>query len=69
MSDVIIDLEEIDYIQSRRLRINRMDLGEAIFMRNGIIIDVPKSKREDFEFTGLNNIDFYTSGYMFAKPD
>ncbi len=54
----IIDLDEADYIQDRRRRINGVKIMDAVFLRGGKIIAVPDMVRTEFRFTGLSTIDF-----------
>lgn len=58
-----IDIEYIYWLQRRRKEINELDLGEIQFYEEGVRIAIPKNIIKDFELTGLNNIDFITSGY------
>jgi len=61
--DNIIDLDEVEYIQSRRRRINSISVLDAVFMKDGTVIRVPNREREEFKYTGLSNIDFISSDF------
>jgi hypothetical protein len=59
-----VDLEEIELIMKMRKRINEVLLSEIEWYENGEKLDINKEEIEDFEFTGLNNIDFVTTGWL-----
>ena len=54
----IIDLDEIRTVLTKRGRINRIDVREAVFIYKNKEVKVSKKMREDWRFTGLNTIDF-----------
>lgn len=56
-----IDLNEVARITERRNAINAMDLRTARFVRAGKEIKVSDEQREEWKFTGLNNIDLAIS--------
>ena len=58
-----IAIEYIEWLASERQKINKTPLDEIEFFKNGMKVDISKKMIEDFEFTGLNNIDFITSGF------
>jgi len=58
-----INLEEIQKHLNQRKRWNSVPLGEIEFYEKGEKIEIPKEVVEKFELTGLNNIDFISSGY------
>ncbi len=51
------------WLQDQRNAINAADLGDIDFMEDGEKVDIPKEKIKEWEFTGLNNTDFITSGF------
>ena len=59
----VVTLEEIESIQKRRAEINGYDLNNIRFTLKGELLNIDDSIRNEFNFTGLNNIDFITSGY------
>lgn len=59
----IIDLDEVVEIAQKRSRINDIDILDAVFVRNGVVIDVDTKTREDFKFTGLCTIEFVLSDF------
>ncbi len=59
-----VNLQEIDDIIKRKDKINKLDLNDIEFIDyNGKIINISQKIKDDFKFTGLNNIDFITSNY------
>ena len=63
-----IAIEYINWLTEERAKINRMDLDDIEFFENGMKLDIPKKVIEDFEYTGLNNVDFITSRF-FERSD
>ena len=66
---MIVATEYIKWIQEERARINREKLEDIIFFENGMKLEIPKKVIENFEFTGLNNIDFIWSEFYKEKPN
>ena len=58
-----IDIELIDAVQAFRRYIHKLALSEIDFYENGEKLDIPEELVDEFELTGLNNIDFITTGY------
>ena len=58
MGKVIIAIEEVQQLQDRRREINRPLLKDITWTKNGKPLKFPKEVIQEFEFTGLNNIDF-----------
>lgn len=57
-----VSIDEIEAMQRERARVNKADLKEIVFTKDGFVLNIPLEVRKAFEFTGLNNIDFITSG-------
>ncbi len=57
-----IAIEWIEYLIDERAKINLTPLEDIEFFKNGMKLDIPKEVVREFEFTGLNNIDFITTG-------
>lgn len=57
-----VDIETVIGFQKWRDQINRLDLNEIEFFENDIELNISKAKDHFFRFTGLNNLDFITSG-------
>jgi hypothetical protein len=60
---VKIAIEEIMAISERRGQINHLSLDEIIWTENGIEVDVPQERIDQWDLGGLNNFDFITSGF------
>lgn len=57
-----IAVEYIRWLQEERAKINALPLEEITFFENGMKVVVPKEVVNDWDFSGLNNTDFITSG-------
>ncbi len=44
-------------------KINRQKLGDIELFENGMKLDIPRKVIDDFEFTGLSNVDFILSDF------
>jgi hypothetical protein len=64
MSKKLIQIEEIQSIVSRCSEINKLDLSEIIWTENGNELHIDSKIIEAFEYTGLSNMDFITSGLL-----
>ena len=64
-----VNIEDIFEIQDRRRIINNFDLMDIEFYADGDPIEIDPKVKKEFEFTGLNNIDFITSNYYLRKFD
>ena len=58
-----IAVEYIKWLTSERQKINKTPLNEIEFYEDGMKVDISKKTIKDFEFTGLNNVDFITSNF------
>jgi hypothetical protein len=58
-----ISIEEIRELVTRRKEINSLDLSDIIWTENGVELDIPDETVCEFWCTGLNNIDFISTGY------
>ncbi len=59
-----IDYEDILAHAEERAEFNRPALTEIEFYKDGKRVDIPESVLSEFKFTGLNNIDFFTSDFF-----
>jgi len=59
---MIINIEYIKFLKDEMHKINALDLDDIDFHEDGESIEISKKAKYEFEFTGLNNIDFITSG-------
>lgn len=58
-----IEIDAAFEITDKRRLINKIDIRDAVFVRNGSVIKVPANVRDDFRFTGLSTIDFVLSHF------
>jgi len=58
-----VAVEYIQWLIDERAKINRLDLEELEFYENGMRVEIDEQITKDFIFTGLNNIDFISSGF------
>ena len=62
-----INIEDIFEIEERRRSINKLELEDIEFCSNGVPLDIDPKVTEEFNFVGLNNIDFITTNYYLRK--
>ena len=62
MSKAEIAIEDIHALMQNRRAINRLPLEDIIWTENGKPIHIDKKIIEDWDLTGLTNIDFIDSG-------
>ena len=62
MSKVELSIEYIKDIADKRRSINKLDLSDIEFTTHGVPLNIPDCVIEKFEYSGLNNMDFITSG-------
>ena len=60
-----IDIETIELVQAIRLSVNSADLKDIQLYRKGQRVRIDKKVVAEFDFTGLNNWDFFA--YSFFK--
>ena len=58
-----IAIEYIRWLQDERVKINKAKLEEIEFYEKGMVVDASTKTIEEFNFTGLNNVDFILSGF------
>ena len=63
MAKIPVRVEHIKEMQRQRERINNPMLDRIDFYENGKLLHIDKRLIDKFMDTGLNNIDFITSGY------
>jgi hypothetical protein len=59
----VLSIEYVKELIKKRQEINKLNLDEIIWTENGNIILFNPEAIEHFMFTGLNNIDFISTGY------
>lgn len=62
-----VNIEDVIRIANERKAINSLDLNEIEWYQNGVKIEISKEVIEDFELTGLSNMDFITGNYWGKK--
>ena len=68
MTDNTIDVDAVHDAQIERHRVNSIDIMEAVFVRDGKVLEVSRLERDYFRFTGLNNV-FFVSNYFGGRED
>lgn len=63
MKKVVIALEDVQKHIDFRHRINKVSLRSIVLTEHGKPIHIEKRNVEEFMLTGLNNIDFISSGF------
>lgn len=58
---VKISVEEIMQMYNRRREINRCPLKDLEIYESGVLVNIDPKLIEEWDFTGLSNIDFITS--------
>ncbi len=64
---VVVNVEELEAAQAVLNKINKPDLENIAFHKDGKEIEVPKEVVKGFVYCGLNNTDFVLSGYINLK--
>lgn len=62
-----VAIEWVQYLMEERAKINHLELCDIEFYEKGVKLDIPEEVIKDFEFTGLNNIDFVWSEFYNEK--
>ena len=62
-----ISTEYILALAQHRNEINRVPLRDIDFEEAGEVLDIPEKVFAEFELTGMNNMDFITSGFYKGK--
>ena len=58
-----IAVEYVNWLAEERSKINQQKLGDIELFENGMKLDIPQKVIDDFEFTGLSNVDFILSDF------
>ncbi len=66
---LLVSIEEIIGMQQRRVMIVQADLDDIIFTLQGMPLDIDKEVKDEFNMSGLTNIDFITSKYYLRTKD
>jgi len=65
---VKIAIEYVEWLMEEKSKINRQKLGDIELFENGMKLDIPKKVIDDFELTGLSNVDFILSDFRNQVP-
>ena len=68
MRKTLVDVDIILKLIGDRSIINDLPLDEIAFCFDGKIIEIPKAEIEEFQFTGLSNIDFISMRDWTEEP-
>ena len=58
-----IAIEYVNWLMEEKSKINREKLGDIELFENGMKLDIPQKVIDDFELTGLSNVDFILSDF------
>lgn len=53
-----VAVDFVKFLDKERRRLNRINIMDAVFTKNGKEIKVSHKQREEWQFTGLNTTDF-----------
>jgi len=53
-----VDIEELERVLLYIKKINKQKLDDITWTLRGVVHPIPKDHIEEWEFTGLNNVDF-----------
>ncbi len=63
-----IAVKYVEWLMEEKSKINRQKLGDIELFENGIKLDIPQKVIDDFELTGLSNVDFILSDFRNQVP-
>lgn len=58
-----IAIEYVEWLIEEKSKINRVPLKDLELFENGMKLDIPKKVIDDFDYTGLSNVDFILSDF------
>lgn len=58
-----VAIEYVEWLMDEKSKINRVALEDLELFENGMKLDIPKKIIDDFDFTGLSNVDFILSDF------
>ena len=67
MAKTEVAIEEVIELWEGRQRINRLDIEDIIWTKEGKPLSIRKGLAREFEMTGLNNNDFILTGYYWRE--
>ncbi len=63
-----IAIEYVEWLMEEKSKINRQKLDDIELFENGTKLDIPQKVIDDFELTGLSNVDFILSDFRNQVP-
>lgn len=60
---IAVDVEHLIQMKKEMNLINRVDLDNIEFYKDGHLIEIPKEILDEWKYIGLNNCDFITNGF------
>jgi len=63
----VVPVELVDWLRQQLWNINKLNFEDIVWTEKDNILDIPKEVIRDFNFTGLSNHDFITTGYYKEK--
>ncbi len=63
-----IAVEYVEWLMEEKSKINRQKLSDIELFENGMKLDIPQKVIDDFDFTGLSNVDFILSDFRNQVP-
>jgi len=64
-----IAVEYVKWLMEEKSKINRVALSDLEIFENGMKLDIPKKVIDEFDFTGLCNVDFILSDFRDRVED
>jgi len=58
-----IAIEYVEWLMEEKSKINRAKLEDIELFENGMKLDIPQKVIDDFDYTGLSNVDFILSDF------
>ena len=62
-----VNIEDVKRIAEERAKINRLQFDKIVWFENGVSLEIPQEVLDNWEFIGLNNMDFITTGHYLTK--
>ena len=58
-----IAIEYVNWLTEERIKINSVPLKDLELFENGMKLNIPQKVIDEFELTGLSNVDFILSDF------
>ena len=68
MTENTIDVDAVHDAMIERRRINSINIMGAVFVRDGKVLEVTQTERDEWKFTGLNITDFVDKHFDLREP-